>query len=459
MPIEITMPRLSDTMEQGTLVKWRIKLGDQVKSGDVLADVETDKATMELQAFDDGTVAKLALNEGESTKVGQLILVLAGKGESVEQAAQSAGTAANTKSATAPMAAAGDDKKNASSPASADGMGSVAGSDGSRVRISPLAKRLAEEHGLDVARIRGSGPDGRIIKNDVLAAIEGKAQPSAPALTTAPLAANPVITPSKPITAATPANSTSAATSPATSGASIGPALKLEAKTVPLTGMRRTIAKRLVESKTTIPHFTVTISVLADPLLELRVTMNKQLESQGIRLSVNDFIVRATALALVQHPECNASFAGDAIVMHGTVNLGIAVALPAEKGGGLVVPVLRDVQLMGLRAISHETKAYVDKARTKGLAPQDMADGTFTLSNLGMFGIDHFEAIINPPQAAILAVGAAIERPVVKAGQLVPGHEMQLTLSADHRVIDGAIAAAYLATLKKMLENPATLLV
>ncbi len=223
--------------------------------------------------------------------------------------------------------------------------------------------------------------------------------------------------------------------------------------------MRKTIAKRLIESKTTIPHFTVTMAIDMDPLMELRKTLNQQLEAQNIKLSVNDFITRASALACVQHPLVNSSWADGSIQQHGTVNVGVAVALPEERGGGLVVPVLRDVQNMGLRQISEQTRQLAKKAREQGLSQEEMQGGTFTISNLGMFGVEHFEAIINPPQAAILATGGAIEKPVVRDGALTVGHEMSATLSADHRVVDGAIAAAYLQTLKQLLENPAALLV
>ena len=229
---------------------------------------------------------------------------------------------------------------------------------------------------------------------------------------------------------------------------------KLETKLIPVSNMRKTIARRLVESKTTIPHFTVTTSVNMDPLMTLRGTLNQQLEAQGVKLSVNDFIVRAAALALARHPVVNSSWTDNGIQQYGTVNLGIAVALPADKGGGLVVPVLRDTLNKGaaLRSASKPAPSP-KKPRTKGLSVEDMADGTFTLSNLGMYGVDHFEAIINPPQAAILAVGAAIQKPVVRGGQLSVGTEMTCTLSADHRVVDGATAADYLQTLKQMLRT------
>ena len=449
MPIEITMPRLSDTMEEGTLVKWRVKKGDEVASGDHLADVETDKATMELQAFDDGRVAALAVQEGDTTPVGSLILMLAEDGESLEDAAAAvSGASEGSSKASSAQAASGGDSGGdsggggvavAEPPADASAAASSAGvpqGDGKRQRVSPVARKIAEEHGIDIASIAGSGPDGRVIKRDVLAVVEGGGGQAAPAAASATSAKPQAAAPSAPV-------------------APVG----LEAKTITLSGMRKTIARRLVESKTTVPHFQVTVSINMDPLMELRKTLNAQLEAQGVKLSVNDFITRATALACVSHPEANSSWAGDTIIQHGTVNVGVAVSLPAERGGGLVVPVIRDAQSKGLRQISEDTKRLAKKARESGLTPEEMGDGTITLSNLGMYGVDQFTAIINPPQAAIIAVGGAIQKPVVRDGQIVIGHEMCVTLSGDHRTIDGAQGAEYLGTFKQLLENPAALLI
>ena len=449
MPIEITMPRLSDTMEEGTLVKWRVKKGDEVASGDHLADVETDKATMELQAFDDGRVAALAVQEGDTTPVGSLILMLAEDGESLEDAAAAvSGASGGSSKASLAQAASGGDSGGdsggggvavAEPPADASAAASSAGApqgDGKRQRVSPVARKIAEEHGIDIASIAGSGPDGRVIKRDVLAVVEGGGGQAAPAAASATSAKPQAAAPSAPV-------------------APVG----LEAKTITLSGMRKTIARRLVESKTTVPHFQVTVSINMDPLMELRKTLNAQLEAQGVKLSVNDFITRATALACVSHPEANSSWAGDTIIQHGTVNVGVAVSLPAERGGGLVVPVIRDAQSKGLRQISEDTKRLAKKARESGLTPEEMGDGTITLSNLGMYGVDQFTAIINPPQAAIIAVGGAIQKPVVRDGQIVIGHEMCVTLSGDHRTIDGAQGAEYLGTFKQLLENPAALLI
>lgn len=465
MPIKITMPRLSDTMEEGTLIKWRVKEGDTVASGDHLADVETDKATMELQAFDDGTVANIPVAEGDTVPVGDLILLLAEEGETAEDAIKSAGDGGEKPpAATAPDDGvendedkSGDDptggtvEEEASSPPPASGDasdGKASGGD-QRIRVSPLARKLADEHGLDVATIKGTGPDGRIIKRDILAAANNGGQKDKPA---------------EPASAADPSpksQTTSAPMKPTSAGGGAGGG-GLEAKTIQLTGMRKTIAKRLVESKTTVPHFQVSVAVNTDPLMELRQTINGQLESQGIKLSINDFVTRAVAMACVENPAVNSSWDGDKIQQHGSVNVGVAISLPPEKGGGLLVATIRDTHAKGLRQISSDIKQLAKNARSeKGLTVQEMSDSTITISNLGMpqYGVTQFTAIVNPPNAAIIAVGAAIKKPVVRNDEIVIGHEMNITLSGDHRTIDGAVGAEYLATLKRLLENPAALLV
>jgi len=443
MPIEITMPRLSDTMEEGTLIRWRVKVGDEVKNGDLLADVETDKATMELQSYDDGTVAQIAIEEGQNAPVGKLILVLAQKGESAQDAVKAVGGGSAAGGASQGSAAASAGSSSAPSSGSGGGGGTAvatgpttqggAPAGAGRIIISPLARKIAEEHGVDPGTLRGSGPGGRIVKRDILAAAGGGGGGGATA--TRP----PAIT--------------------VTASPSVGAIGGIESKTIALSNMRKTIARRLVESKTTIPHFTVTVAVDMDPLTELRGTLNAQLENEGVKLSVNDFIVRATALALAQHPALNSSWTDNGIEQHGAINVGIAIALPAEKGGGLVVATIRDTQAKGLRAINAETRALAKKARGQGLSLEEMGDGTFTLSNLGMFDVEHFEAIINPPQAAILALGSAVEKPVVRNGRVAVGREMSATLSADHRIVDGAMAAQFLQTLRRLLENPAVLMV
>lgn len=451
MPINITMPRLSDTMEQGTVVKWHVNQGDSVSPGDVIADIETDKATMELEAFDEGTVAALAIDEGQTINVGETIVVLAEEGEDADEAAKSLSTSSGSSKSKSESAAASASGTDTSAPSSAGGSTAVAeppqtsSESTDRVFASPLARKIAEEHNIDLSGISGTGPSGRIVKKDVEAALNGgSAHAQAP---TAPAASAP-----------------SAAPAPAPMMPAVG--ATLESKNVPLNNMRSTIAKRLVESKTTIPHYQVTVSARMDALLTLREELNEQLSTQGVKLSVNDFLVRACAIAMHQHPFINSSWnpQGPSIDLHGHVNVGVAVALPEEKGGGLVVASINNADQIGLRQISAETKRLAKKARDKGLSPQELSGSTFTISNLGMFGVDHFTAIVNPPNAAILAVGRSIEKPFVEydedgTPELVIGHEMSMTISSDHRIIDGAMAAAYLNTVKGLLESPASLLV
>jgi len=452
MPIELTMPRLSDTMEAGTVIKWNVKEGDSVKSGAVVADIETDKATMEMPCFDDGRIAALLVEPGKQVKVGTTIALLALEGEDVATVkaggAKGGGAAAAAPAAKpAPSAAPAPAAKPAPMPAptptpvsqteTRHGMEEFA-ADGPRMRVSPVARRMAEEHGVDIRTVVGTGPGGRVIKRDVEQAIENKSARSAATIAPAQALAvstGGVQTPSAPL------------------------ALSLPGRDVALSGMRQTIARRLVESKTTIPHYQVTMKFDMDRLIDLRQTYNEKLKASGVKLSVNDFLVRACALAMAEHPYFNASFAGDHVRIHEVVNIGVAISLPEEKGGGLVVGVIKDADHKSLRQISLEAKALAEKARTKGLSVQDMSDATFTISNLGMFGVEHFTAIINPPNSAILACGAAVQQPVVRDGRLVVGTQMQATLSLDHRVIDGAMAAQYLASLKEFIEEPETLVV
>ncbi len=436
MAIELTMPRLSDTMESGTIIKWNVKEGDAVSAGDVVADVETDKATMEMQVYDDGTVSRIVVPEGKTVAVGTLIAVIDDGEESAAAPAAPAATstaAASTASAPPPAAPA---------PAASVSRGAAIDA-GPRMRVSPVARRLADEHRIDLASIEGSGPAGRIVKQDVLGAIENRTAAAAPPTRIETAVALPV-----PAARAGIAASTTALSAAGRPGSEVA-----------LSGMRQTIARRLVESKNTIPHYQVTVRIDMDPVLALRKDLNAQLATQGVKLSVNDFIVRGCAVAMAEHPFMNASWAGDRILLHGAVNIGVAVALSAERGGGLVVPTIRDADRKSLRWISEETRELAEKARTKGLSAEEMSDSTFTISNLGMFGVEHFTAVINPPNSAILACGAALEQPVVRNGVLAVGHEMQATLSLDHRVIDGAMGAAWLGTLKDLLEHPATLLV
>lgn len=438
MPIEVTMPRLSDTMQQGTIVKWHIAEGSPVAAGDVFADIETDKATMEQQSFDDGTLAFRAVDEGKSVAVGTLIAVIAGKGEdwkSVKDKYAGAGAGGGGPAAGAAAGSVTSARAATGTPTVGAKRADVPADGGSQGRVfaSPLARKVADERGVDLRGLTGTGPGGRIVRADVEAA--GAVPPSRPTIRPAASVAVPVFD--------RPGG--------------------LEGRIVPLSNMRRTIAARLVESKVTIPHYQVTVSVDMDPLMDLRERLNDQLGGQGVKLSVNDFLVRACALAMHEHPFVNSRWVernGEpAIEVLAEVNLGIAVALPEERGGGLVVATLRATDRMGLRQISASSKALAEKARTKGLTIEEMSDSTFTISNLGMFGVEHFTAIINPPNVAILAVGAAVERPVVRDGKLAVGRVMAMTMSSDHRIVDGAMAARYLGSVKGMLEKPATLLV
>ncbi len=464
MPIEITMPRLSDTMEQGTIVSWNVKEGDTVSAGDILGDIETDKATMDLQNFDDGTVAVILIGEGKTIGVGEIILVLAEEDEDVAEIKAAYG-GASAGSASAPAVK----QQEAVHTASTTDSGSViatavaapvptANGHGGRVFASPLARKVAIERGVDLGAIEGTGPGGRIVQRDVEAAARGGVPTTAPA-------PQPMPAPPEPARGATPV----AATVPG-SAFDLRDGAALQEKTVALSNMRATIAKRLVESKTTVPHYQVTVTARMDALMEQRAVVNMQLASQGVKLSVNDFLVRACALAMHSHPYINASWGSDgqSVIFHGEVNLGVAIALPIDpesgEGGGLVVATLHDADRMGLRQISTNTKALAGKARERGLTIEEMSGSTFTISNLGMFGVEHFTAIISPPNAAILAVGGAIKKPVVVTDAdgndtIGIGHEMQMTMSSDHRVIDGAMAAQYLATVKEMLETPMMLLV
>jgi len=433
---------MSDTMEQGTVVKWHVKEGDEVSPGDVLADIETDKATMELEAFDEGRVAKLAAAEGANILVGDLIVVLAEDGEDLAEAARSAGSAS-----TAAKQAGGSTDAPASPAATATMIPDAAPtSTTDRIMASPLAKKMAAEKGINLAGVTGTGPSGRVTKRDIeqISSSGGMGVP--------PVSSSPPPSATAPTPQPMPTTTT------------------LESRNVPLSNMRGIIAKRLIESKTTIPHYQVTMSARLDALMELRGQLNSQLESQGVKLSVNDFLVRACGLAMHQHPFINSSWnagssgSGPSIDLHKHVNIGVAVSLPQERGGGLVVATIRGADAQGLRYISAETKRLARKAREKGLTPEEMSDSTFTISNLGMFGVEHFTAIINPPNAAILAVGNAVQKPFFETNddgdlELVVGHEMSMTMSSDHRIIDGAMAAEYLKTVKNLLESPASLLV
>jgi len=428
MPTEILMPALSPTMEEGTLAKWLVKEGDTVSSGDIIAEIETDKATMEFEAVDEGVIGKILITEGsEGVKVNTPIAVLLEDGETADDMA---------KSATAPT--------NAAAPETAPVVAPVAAApaapaptaplqDGARVFASPLARRIAADKGLDLTQINGSGPRGRIVKADVL---------SATATTTTMPAAS---------ASASPA-AASAITAPSVSADAIA---KLyadrEYTEIPLDGMRKTIAARLTEAKQTIPHFYLRRDIRIDDLLSFRAQINKQLEPRGVKLSVNDFIIKACANALQAVPAANAVWAGDRVLQLTPSDVAVAVAIE----GGLFTPVLKDADKKSLSALSSEMKDLAARARDKKLAPHEYQGGSFAISNLGMFGIDNFDAVINPPHGAILAVGAGVKKPVVSAdGSLGVATVMSVTLSVDHRVIDGALGAQLLQSIVDGLENP-----
>ncbi len=445
MPSEITMPQLSDTMTDGTLVKWHKKEGDKVKSGEKLADVETDKAIMEMESFESGTLAAIVVAEGQKVAVGGLLAIVATGQENAAEVKKSAGAKAGAaRPQPAPAAPKAAEKIPARQPAMAsatlekassgeihepDHVGHGAtrepatavppiprsenGND--RILITPLARRMAAEKRIDPRTLHGTGPNGRIVKQDILS--------YAPPVPAAQIAA-----------------------------------LRLgsgEKQVIPLTKMRAAIGKALQASKQNIPHFYETIDVDVEELSTLRGRLNEMLEPQKLRLSLGDFISKAVATALLRHPTVNSTFNGTEITRYGDVNLGMAVAVP----DGLIVPVLRNIHLMGLKEIRQQTVELIDRARAQRLKQDEMTGGTFTVSNLGTYGIREFSAIINPPQVGILAVAAAEKRAVVHNNQVVARTMLTLTLSADHRIVDGATAAEFLRTLKGLLEEPAMMLV
>jgi pyruvate dehydrogenase E2 component (dihydrolipoamide acetyltransferase) len=428
MPTEILMPALSPTMEEGTLAKWLVKEGDTVSSGDIIAEIETDKATMEFEAVDEGVIGKILITEGsEGVKVNTPIAVLLEDGETADDMAKSATAPTNaaareTAPVVAPVAAA------PAAPAPAAPL-----QDGARVFASPLARRIAADKGLDLTQINGSGPRGRIVKADVLSATTTTTTTPAASASASPAAA-------------------SAITAPSVSADAIA---KLyadrEYTEIPLDGMRKTIAARLTEAKQTIPHFYLRRDIRIDDLLSFRAQINKQLESRGVKLSVNDFIIKACANALQAVPAANAVWAGDRVLQLTPSDVAVAVAIE----GGLFTPVLKDADKKSLSALSSEMKDLAARARDKKLAPHEYQGGSFAISNLGMFGIDNFDAVINPPHGAILAVGAGVKKPVVSAdGSLGVATVMSVTLSVDHRVIDGALGAQLLQSIVDGLENP-----
>ena len=413
MPIAIKMPALSPTMEEGTLARWLVKVGDTVRSGDIMAEIETDKATMEFEAVDEGVIASIDIPEGsEGVKVGTVIATLAGEDEPAKPAAAPAPKAAPAP-APSPVAL------RAAAPAPA------VAAKGDRIVASPLAKRIAADRGVDLAAVKGSGPNGRIVKVDVESA--GTAAP-APAAAAKPAAAAALAAPV--------------------------PDFGIPFEAEKLGNVHKVIARRLTEAKQTIPHIYLTVDVRLDALLKLRGELNKALEADGIKLSVNDLLIKALAKALVRVPKCNVSFAGEELRKYSRADISVAVAAPS----GLITPIIVDAATKGVAQISTEMKALADKAREGKLQPHEYQGGTASLSNLGMFGIKQFDAVINPPQAMILAVGAGEQRPHVVDGALAVATVMSVTGSFDHRAIDGADGAQLMQAFKSLVENPLGLL-
>jgi len=419
---DVLMPALSPTMEEGALAKWHVKVGDAVKSGDVIAEIETDKATMEVEAVDEGVVEAILVPEGsEGVKVNTPIARLSGEGEAqpppAATPAQDAKPAPEAKAAPAvapPKAA----------PAPRAG--------GQRVFASPLARRIAGQKGLDLAAIKGSGPHGRIVKADVEAAKPGARGPS------------PAAAPGAPAAAPRPVPSLQQMGIPEGSY-----------DLIPLDGMRKTVARRMTDSFRDVPHFPLTIDLEIDGLLAARAKINAMLEKDGVKVSVNDMVIKAAAAALMRVPEANASYSPEGVAMHHHADIAMAVAVE----GGLITPIIRQAELKGLAQIAREAKDLAERARTRKLKPEEYLGGTFSISNLGMFGVKSFSSIINEPQGAILSVGAGEKRAVVRGDQIVVATVMSVTLTCDHRVVDGATGARWLQAFKPLVEDPVTMIV
>jgi pyruvate dehydrogenase E2 component (dihydrolipoamide acetyltransferase) len=435
MPIEVKMPALSPTMEEGTLAKWLVKEGDEVKSGDILAEIETDKATMEFEAVDEGKVAKILVPEGsEGVKVGAPIAILAGEGEDASKAAAAApkaDTAAPAPPKPAPGPKADETPKapvapQASAPQPA---AAPARADGERIKASPLARRLAQAQNIDLSAIQGSGPGGRIVRADV-DAVAGRA-PAA-----APQAGAPAAAPQPPL---------------ATHAVLPGPMEQaIPHQAIKLSNVRKTIARRLTESKQQIPHIYLTVDINLDALLKLRGELNAGLESRGVKLSVNDLLIKALAHSLIEVPECNVAFAGDQLLKYQRADISVAVSIPA----GLITPIIVGADTKSVSAISTEMKDLAARARDGKLQPTEYQGGTASLSNMGMYGIKNFEAVINPPQGMIMAIGAGEKRPYVINDSLQIATVMSATGSFDHRAIDGADGAKLMQAFKRLVEKP-----
>ena len=430
MAVTVEMPKLSDTMEEGVLSAWLVEEGDEVSAGDVVAQVETDKATMDLEVYDDGVLLKKVIGEGDSVPIGQLIAVIGEEGEDISDilsgaagdgaAAETTDEAAEESSTEEQPSVSGDGAARQPEPA-----GAPAGADGQRIKASPLARRMASDHGIELASVDGSGPQGRIIKRDIEARIEAEPE---------------------------------AAPQPAVAEAPAFEAPAEEAYTSEdISQMRKTIARRLAQSKYTAPHFYLTVDVDMAEAIRARKRLNELAEEQDRpRISFNDLITKACAVALKQHPQVNSSYMADEgeIRTYNQVHVGIAVAIDA----GLITPVIRNADRKGLAQIAEETRALAERARNRDLQPEEFEGSTFTTTNLGMFGIEEFTGIINPPNACILAIGAIRDEAVVEDGEVVPGKRMKLTLSCDHRIVDGATGAEFLNDVQAYLEEPMNLL-
>jgi len=412
MATKIMMPKLSDTMEEGIILKWVRKEGEPVKQGEVIAEIQTDKADMELEAYDSGVLRKIVIPEGGKVPVGALIAIIAETDEDISALLVERPEKEEKK------AGGKQPSKKEIQPAVAAEQAPVKPTDG-RIKVSPLARRMAQDYRIDLKLVQGTGPEGRIIKRDIEAYLVTALVP--------PLREIPGVLPAV-----------------AVSG--------LEYKDIELSLMRKTIAKRMQESKVSVPHFYVTMEINMKNAIEFRKNLN---EMNDIKVTFTDIIVKAAAIALLRHPKVNSAFLGDKIRMNRSVNIGVAVALD----DGIVTPVVRNCEMKSLGQIAKETKDLAERARERKLKPEEYQGGTFTVSNLGMFDVENFTAIINPPEGAILAVGAIVEKPVVENGQIVVGHTMKVTLSCDHRVIDGAVGAQFLQELKRILENPLSLVI
>ncbi|WP_109356969.1 pyruvate dehydrogenase complex dihydrolipoamide acetyltransferase [Sphingorhabdus sp. EL138] len=430
MPINLQMPALSPTMEEGTLAKWLVKEGDEVASGDLLAEIETDKATMEFEAVDEGTIAKIVVAEGtDNVKVGEVIAIIAEEGEDVAEASKGGEGSAEKPKKEAP-APKGEEKPAKPSrdvtPKVTDPApkGDAPASEGERIKVSPLARRLAEQKGVDLGALSGSGPGGRIIKADIDAAEGGTAPVKSQAAVPAPAPA------------ATPASAASDFDIPHTSEK--------------LSGMRKTIARRLTEAKQTIPHIYLTVDIQLDKLLKLRSELNATLEPRGVKLSVNDLLIKALAVSLMQVPKCNVSIDGDQLKTFARTDISVAVSIP----GGLITPIITSADTKSLSTISTEMKDLAGRAKDGKLKMHEYQGGTASISNMGMFGIKNFDAVINPPQAMIMAIGAGQKRPHVIDDSLQIATVMSATGSFDHRAIDGADGAQLMQVFKELVENP-----